>query len=297
MLIISRVLCPVDRSDISKRALRYAFRLARQHGARLRVLHVVEPGLLVGDSDGASVAAPADALAAAEEDIGWLVASVVDTEVEMDTVVRDGPAARTILREARDYGASVIVAGTHGRGGFERLALGSVTEKLLRKASCPVLVVPPGETADMPVSTHRVICPTDFSAPATAALDYARVMAAATGAALSIVTVVEWPFGETTGDDAVATLRRSLEAEAASQLTAASAAGGPPTETAVLLGKPWKEIVAFARAQHAGLIVMGVAGRGAIDLAVLGSTTHHVVREAPCPVLVVPDRIATERRV
>jgi nucleotide-binding universal stress UspA family protein len=297
MLVISRILCPVDRSDIAKRALRYAFRLARQHHARLRVLHVVEPGVIVGDSDGASAGVPADLLTAAEEDIGWLVASVVDTEVETDTVVRDGPVARTILREARDYGASLIVVGTHGRGGFERLALGSVTEKLLRKASCPVLVVPPGETADMPISTQRVVCPTDFSAPATAALDYARVAATATGAALSIVTVVEWPFGETTGDDAVAALRRSLEAEATSKLQAAIVEGGPPTDTAVLYGKPRKEIVAFARAQRAGLIVMGVAGRGALDLAVLGSTTHHVVREAPCPVLVVPDRIATERRV
>ncbi len=296
MLILSRILCPVDRSDIAKRALRYAFRLARQHGARLRVLHVVEPGIVVGDSEGASAGLPADVLAAAEEDIGWLVASVVDTEVEMDTVVRDGPVARTILREARDDGASLIVVGTHGRGGFERLALGSVTEKLLRKASCPVLVVPRGDGADMPLAAQRVVCPTDFSAPAAAALDYARVMATATSAALSIVTVVEWPFGETTGEDAVAALRRSLEAEAASKLQAAIVDGGPPTETTVLYGKPWKEIVAFTRAQRAGLIVMGVAGRGAIDLAVLGSTTHHVVREAPCPVLVVPDRATADKR-
>jgi nucleotide-binding universal stress UspA family protein len=91
-------------------------------------------------------------------------------------------------------------------------------------------------------------------------------------------------------------LRRSLEAEATSKLQAAIVEGGPPTDTAVLYGKPRKEIVAFARAQRAGLIVMGVAGRGALDLAVLGSTTHHVVREAPCPVLVVPDRATADAR-
>ena len=288
MHAISRILCPVDLSDPSRRALRQALALARQYQATVRVVQVVDTALPPDAAGGPLLQITPEIRTTLEEGLHWFVAPVLDPELTVTVQLREGPVVSAILAEAALMRADLIVVGTHGRSGFERLALGSVAEKLLRRADCPVLCVPHGEGASAPVAIRRVLCPTDFSAASVAAADYARFVALTSGASLSLVTVVEWPFGETTGRDAVADLRRSIEADAESHLHALASGGGPPAETFVLRGKPWREITAFARTHKTGLIVMGLSGRGAIDLALLGSTTHHVVREAPCPVLTVP---------
>jgi folylpolyglutamate synthase/dihydropteroate synthase len=101
--------------------------------------------------------------------------------------------------------------------------------------------------------------------------------------------------GEAIGEDAVSDLRRSLESQGQEQLehlaaTLSLVTPAPQVDTAVLAGKPSREICALARTRNVDLIALGVTGRGAIDLAVLGSTTHQVVRHAPCAVLTVPLR-------
>ena len=287
MFAISRILCPVDLSDPSKSALRLAFALARQHHATVRVVQVFDPGFVPDGTETVLAEVTPATRAALDEALNWFVAPIMDPGVTASVHLREGPAVPAILAEASLIRADLIVVGRHGRGGFQRLALGSVAEKVLRMAGCPVLCVPHDDRHAVPLVIRRVLCPTDFSPAARAATEYARFLAMAAGAALMLVSVVEWPLGETTAPDAVTTLRRSIEAEAEEQLQAAAAAGGLPTETFVLRGKPWREITAFARSQRVELIVMGTSGRGAFDLTLLGSTTHHVVRDAPCPVLAV----------
>ena len=77
----------------------------------------------------------------------WFVAPVLQGELLVDLVVRDGPVVGEILAQADEMAADVLVIGTHGRGGFERLVLGSVAEKVVRLAECPVLTVRQTETA------------------------------------------------------------------------------------------------------------------------------------------------------
>jgi nucleotide-binding universal stress UspA family protein len=208
--------------------------------------------------------------------------------------VRQGHVARRILEEADATRADVIVVGSHGRSGFERLVLGSVTSRLLHTAKVPVLVVPPDAPDQPDVSFDTIVCPTDFSAPGNAALTVARALAAPTDRAqILLLHVVEWPFGEPTGDDAISELRRSLETQAQGELEHLAAmqslvTPGPEVEILVTAGKPAREIVTTARARNADVIVLGVTGRGAIDLALLGSTTFQVVRHATCPVVTVP---------
>jgi nucleotide-binding universal stress UspA family protein len=286
MLAITRILCPVDLSDISRRALRQALLLARQLQARVVVLYVVDPGVSPGGGDAAPLELPPDVRASFEEDLQWFVAPMVDPQLPVEMEVRVGAIVPEILAGSESMRADLIVIGTHGRSGFERLALGSVAEKVLRKAGCPVLAVP-GQAEGPPAPVRQVLCPTDGSASSDRAVAYARFMARASGASLILVTVVDWPFGESTAQNAVMDLRRSIEAEAQARLDAAVLPDGPPSRTAVLRGKPWRAITDFARTEHVGLIVMGLSGRGAVDLALLGSTTHHVIRDAPCPVLTV----------
>jgi universal stress protein A len=134
---IKTVLCPVDRSEISSRALAYATAFAREYVARLSVLEVIDwrlPPLA-----GTAVELPAMPPEVQTDVLGHLHAltapardSGVPTEVGIDV----GPVARRILERAEAVAADLVVVGTHGRSGFDRLALGSVAEKVLRKAGC-----------------------------------------------------------------------------------------------------------------------------------------------------------------
>jgi nucleotide-binding universal stress UspA family protein len=182
--------------------------------------------------------------------------------------------------------------GTHGRSGVPRLVLGSVAEKVVRQAACPVLTVPAGD-AHTPSATapfRMILCPTDFSDVSAAALAVAGGLAAEAHATLLLLHVVEWPFGHTVGPDPVTALRQSLVAQAErdlAPLVPPRRPGVPPAQALVVIGHPGRQVVAAAGDRSADLIVMGVSGRGAVDLAVLGSTTHRVLREARCPVLTV----------
>ena len=83
--------------------------------------------------------------------------------------------------------------GTHGAGGFEHLVLGSAAEKVLRKATCPVLTVPPHARATSKLPFKRILCPVDFSDSSRAALDFAFSLAQEGDAELTILHVFEWP--------------------------------------------------------------------------------------------------------
>jgi nucleotide-binding universal stress UspA family protein len=278
MTAIATILCAVDQSEISQRALSYATAAAVAHRARLHLVQVAE----------------AEAPEPDPETLRQFGAEAVSAGVMADVAVRQGPVAREILAETTRTHADLLVVGSHGRHGFQRLVLGSVTTKILHTATCPVLVVPPGASPSGDQPFRTILCPTDFSAAGNAALAFARVMAApGDTTTLVLLHVVEWPFGEATGEDAVSELRRSLESQGQEQLehlaaTQSLVSPAPDIETVVAAGKPAREICALARSKGVDLIVMGVTGRGAIDLALLGSTTHQVVRSAPCPVLSVP---------
>jgi nucleotide-binding universal stress UspA family protein len=301
MPALTTILCPVDLSDASRRSLDVGLALARRHRAVVRVVQVIDSGAWTGTrSEALFELNDEQRTALAEKLRAWVAAAETGQDLP-DVRLLEGPAVAGILREAEAMDASLIVMGTHGKGGFERLALGSVTEKVLRKASCPVLVVPAadeGATAGAG-EFHRVVCATDFSAPSARALSYARLLAGAAKAPVSLLTVIDWPFGQSSGNDPVTRLRQSLEQQAADELNALATQGdGPPAEIVVRRGNPGREILAFARECPVDLIVMGVSGRGAVDLALLGSTAHRVLREAVCPVLTVPatpEAVATDQ--
>jgi nucleotide-binding universal stress UspA family protein len=289
MIEIANILCPVDRSDIARRAVEYAVALAGAHDAHLHVVEIVESGLPPMPQGPALFELTEELRSSLEEDLNWFVAPLLDEAVPTTVHVREGAVVAEILREAEAMTDALIVIGTHGRGGFERLVMGSVAAKVIRTAACPVLVVPPGPSGPAHVAFRRILCATDFSKASARALACAQVLAEPTSAEVSLVHVLEWPFGETTGPDAVTTLRQNLEAEAKAQLAAlVTAADARVLETVVLRGKPSREIVTLASARAIDLIVMGASGRGALDMAVLGSTTHQVLHHPPCPVLTVP---------
>lgn len=297
---IRRLLCPIDFSEVSTHALEQAAAIARRSGASVTALAVL-PSLAPEVAEVASETAGV-AGGATEETERWralaqtqcraVSAAAVDVTVE----VVEAPPVDAILDRAATLGADVIVMGTHGAGGVRHLVLGSVTEKVLRRATCPVLTVPPRVHSARASSFGEVLVAVDFSPCSLKAVDVAIDLARESQGRLTLLHVVEWPWHEDPGavpegvppTQAAALLdyRRYLESGALERL-ARLAPSEVRAATTVRFGKPWKETLEAAAATGADVIVLGVQGRGAIDLGFFGSTTNHVVRSATCPVLTV----------
>lgn len=293
---LKTVLCPVDRSETSARALAYAADIARRAGARLSVIEVIDWTLPPIAGEVSTVAEmPPDVQMEALDALNALVAPVRAAGVATEICLESGHVVKHILARAHAVTADLIVIGTHGRGGFERLALGSVMEKVLRRATCPVLTVGPGSArAPREPGTlfETVLCATDFSDSSKDAVRLGRDLARQFGSRCLVVHVVTWPFGPASAPDAALTLRKSLQVEAEGdldRLVRESADAGGDVTPIVSVGEPKRELMAVASAYAADLIVMGESGRGAIDRAILGSTTYGVIRQAECPVLTVRD--------
>jgi len=300
LIEIRRILCPTDLSDVAPRAFDHALALARFHQAEVELAYVSEP-LLPGPVAPASyppwvVLDPAvrGRLQSALETLAGPARAV---GVPVRFGVYEGGVVAEILDRARAWPADLLVMGTHGRGGFERLVLGSVTEKVLRKAPCPVLTVPPPAGGPHPsgaVLFRTIVCPVDFSDASLAALRHALKLAEESSAEITVLHVLEWlvedePGARIAGFD-VPEFRRYLEKDAREKLR-----GAVPEEARhwcrpreeVVGGRPWREILRVAEERQADLVVMGVRGRNPVDMVLFGSTTQHVVRGARCPVLVV----------
>jgi nucleotide-binding universal stress UspA family protein len=142
---IKRILCPLDFSESSDHALRYAAAMAEQFHAELILLHVVEPILaaLPGDPmlPNTQQADIDDLVDACRERLDRAVGTVATDGLKVQPLVLNGMPFVEIIRCARDREADLIVLGTHGRSGLAHLLIGSVAERVVRKAPCPVLAV------------------------------------------------------------------------------------------------------------------------------------------------------------
>jgi nucleotide-binding universal stress UspA family protein len=298
MIDVRRILCPTDFSDLSRRALTHAVMLARWHGAKLTVLHIaplMPMGAAFSPSGITAVTLDPRARERLLDDLRAFAMPSGVAQVAADFKVQDGPVVRGIVAQAREGAADLIVMGTHGRGGFERLVLGSVAETVLRKAPCPVFTVSgaaEGSAPHEPTELRHVLCAVDFSAASQEALRYALSLARRARAPLTVLHVLEWPEHDPVGHRPpdLAEYKRSFQQDAMEHLHAAvpvEARQGCEVSETVAVGTPWRQILRVAGEERADLVVLGVQGRGALDRRLFGSTAGHVVRQAACPVLTV----------
>lgn len=136
MLAIGTILHPTDFSEHSKHAFHLACSLARDHGARVVLLHVVVPPMT--SCEGVVLPPPIEE---ATEDAKRRLSQIKLADIPIEHRVAEGDPAEMILRVAEEVHADLIVMGTHGRTGLSRLLMGSVAEQVMRKAPCPVLTM------------------------------------------------------------------------------------------------------------------------------------------------------------
>jgi nucleotide-binding universal stress UspA family protein len=302
---IERILCPTDLSEFSDRALRRALALARWFDARLTALLVIPSTAWAAGGD--YYALSADLLRAqredAERELNRTLEPLLNEGVPIETRIREGDPARAIRAEAEAMAADLVVMGTHGRSGFERLFLGSVAEKLLRTAPCPVLTIgreqPPGLAGAL---FRKILCAADLTKASERTLSLGLSLAEENLAHVTFLHVVEGGALDQTGPDRhrsipdTAPLRNALEDRAMEQLMRAAGSARSFCEVSVRVetGSAWRQIVRVAEETRADVVVLGAHAHRGFTRLLLGSTANQVVRHAPCPVLTVRETLASE---
>ncbi|WP_236241867.1 universal stress protein [Streptomyces sp. CC228A] len=271
---VRRVLAATDLSRYGNRAVGRAVRLARQHGARVTVLCVAYPQ------------ADADLLEQVRTRLAGLLRQYADGP-EVDIGVRVGRVSPTITEERRRTGADLLAVGAHGAHRPADALLGTTPENLVRSSRVPVLVVrlPPHD------DYRTVMLAVDVTESSRAAAAYG--LALTPGAEHYAVHVCAVP-GEHllrirgVGEERLAELRRAYLAEVRPDAERLVRSLAPlPPRLLVSTGAPATAVPELAGLHGADLVVLGTGARSKLEHAFLGSVAQHVMRRAPCDVLVV----------
>lgn len=279
----SRILVPTDFSDLASEALAYGARIAEKANGELIVVYadtfLPPPHFTyaqVGDIASSLQTSKEQALEELQKYVGERVKGV---RVE-PLVIEDLPISG-ILATAQEREVDLIVMGTHGRSGLTRVMLGSVTERVIRETSIPLLAVRSGaSTAEM----KRIVCPTNFSEAANDALRHAVGMARLFESELVVVHVVEPGRRVVTQGE-----MEKLCSWVQSQVTARC-----EFEELVVGTDAAEQIIEITVRQRADLVVVGAQHRRFSDTTVVGTTTVRITRHAQTPVMIVARRLPAD---
>jgi nucleotide-binding universal stress UspA family protein len=271
-----------DFSQASAGALAYSLAFARHFKARLFPAHVMDPVL------------PASGVVPSEKEVHEqeeLKQRQLSRMVEYNGISFQPLLSRCDFEVAlahwiAEHGIDLIVVGTHGRKGVQRLLLGSTSEVVLHNATCPVLTIGPHVEAPRIFSLRldNILFAAALAARSKPAIEYAVALAAERQAQLRLLHVL--PEDSRNYPDRTRVLRFAMDEM--QRLLPANASSCCKAELAVDAGDPAERIVQHARDEKTDLIVMGLAGNS--DFRVKGSSgmTYRVAAVAPCPVLSVP---------
>lgn len=299
MKIFKKILCPVDFSEYSILALRYASALARDNDATLIVYHSI-PDLTPAISylEGAFLLTVSDALINnAKSTLESWVKKYVTPDLAVEKIVGKGNPAESIVDTSRKEKVDLLVMGTHGVTGYERFLMGSVTNRVLHKSSVPVLVVSKTshhfiyENDKSPVQIKRIVCPLDFDNNNLWTIGIALSFARKYDSEMIFLHVINRKQNSNW---------RELEKHALTKLKALAA---PVVDEKisvkflVLSGEPVDVILKTEEEENADLVIMGHHTRNPIDEIFLGSIARRVVTNSSRPILVARTLMDTLKEV
>ena len=311
--MFKRILLATDFSPHAEVARQVATQLARQDECQLLLLTVLEPleEPLAGVRVPPMISPQAwEAELSGEEQeleqakarrLAQEAAEIEAASIRVNQLVREGDPDHEIVAAAKEFGADLIVMGSHSKRTFWEVVLGSVTEKVVKQSPCPVMVVShrpphPGTVA------KRILLATDFSAHAEMAFQAGLSLASEDDQHLWLLTVLEpgeelpMPPGFIVNapDSAVQELEAELRADVEAKvdqeldkLVARALETGVQTEKMVRHGHPAREIAKAALDVDADLIVVGSHSRRNLWDTLLGNTAEKLSQFAVCPVLIV----------
>jgi nucleotide-binding universal stress UspA family protein len=272
MIHIKKIMVPVDFSETSKNAVKYALSLALEFEATLILAHVVP--YHVHDQTEAKL------------DLFDLIPHQYRECLNFDIVVRAGSVRPEILSIFDDKHVDLVIMGTRHRPYFERLLLGSLTERMLHKANVPILTVShldPQKEIRKPgrLPLRRILYATDLAHACETGLEFAIQFARTFDAKLMVAHVV------CANNAPSAEVRTRAEVQLR-QLVGLKSKGWTRVTTAVSSGVPYEEIGRLAQEHDADLVVINLRDKEGLDRISLGSTADRVIRTASVPVLSLP---------
>jgi nucleotide-binding universal stress UspA family protein len=283
-----KILVPLDFSDLGSKALQSAEKLAKLFNGSITPFHSYLPLNEVDGGPymfgmGTTTMEDFDEIEdALHERLFELANEEIDPALVTEPLISIGNPAQSIVEESEDF--DMIVMTTHGRTGFSRFFLGSVSEKVLRMAHVPVLIV--NEEREL-TNLDRIMVTTDFSDHSKEAFSVAMSIAKKANAKLELVNVMSYdPQHEEEPDESKIQLRqqrlRVLAKEEMHKM-------GDLLETKVIISEdtPHEAILNYNLDNKHDLIVMSTVGRTGIDYLMMGSTTANVARHVKSPVLSV----------
>ena len=291
MVSIEKILCPVDFFPASTQAARYAIALAKRYGAKLILLHVIEPdstSLYDLPDDNQLTRLIRKRAAERLEKIADLARTA---EVPVEVFVRNGLADIVIHSTISECDADFVVMGTHGRRGLKRFLMGSTAERLLRNLRVPILTIRDARIkAAKPI--RHILLTTDLSEGTKEAVAYALWLAAEHQAKLTLLHVLNDVQADISGayrDPLIRSIQRELE-----ELVPVEARSSRITAK-VLVGRPSRRILPLLQREKVDLVIINIHKKTILDRLSIGSTAERVVSSAPVPVLAVPS-IAVPKR-
>lgn len=294
------VLCPIDFSDSSRGALRYAGAIAAHFGARVTLLAVNDPLLEEADEVAGTAQLAEDTARELDkffrDTFDGRPHGVADVKIEVAT----GKPAPEILRVCHEAGSELIVMSSHGLTGFRKLFFGSTTERVLRETAVPVLVTPGGDPGperleDVSRRIKRILAPIDFTAATPHQLRIARELAEALDVPLLLLHAVEPVRASAAAQSRVPKVEAERRYRAEQELERA-VGDMPPharTEALIAYGEPAEEIAKVASDRDVGIVIMGLHSSPLLGPR-MGSVTYRVLCLAHRLVLALPPQPAAE---
>jgi len=281
---LKNILYLTDFSEPSEAALPFVAAIAREYQAKVCALYVLMPVPMASatpESTPAMIEAQEEGAQAGIQRLDSQLAGVPH-EAYVERGLKVWPAVKDAIKE---YGIDLIVLGTHGRTGAQKLLLGSVAEEIFRRSHVPVLTIGPWARKDLHrgAKFHRVLFATDFTQESLAAAPYAVSMAQENQARLILLHVMGEP--NKAPRQSVASVMGQLH-----ELVPADAELWCLPEPVVQYGNPGEQILETAKERRADLIILGVrnaAGHLGAATHLERATAHQVVAHALCPVLTV----------
>jgi len=291
LLSIDRIVWPTDLSTGAERAFPHAAALAEWHDAALHVLNVQEGGASAQAEPSEEFSLTDGALAnlLGEADPPSNPIDLGTLNIVQDLVGDDSPA-EAILSYVEEHGVDLVVMGTHGRRGLQRLLIGSVAEEVLRTAPCPVLTVRAGEETAPAWNVRNILAPIDFSDASKGAVRHAKELALTYGAQITLLHAVEevmYPsaygteMADVPGPEVIDRVEESLADLAREEI------GYEHVMVGATIGYAPSTILDYIAENDVDLVVIATHGRPGIERLLLGSVTGRIVRRTSVPVFVV----------
>jgi nucleotide-binding universal stress UspA family protein len=286
---LSRILLPVDFSERSVAAVRYARSLAGYFGSELLLLHVLTPPQYEFGANRAGGSMIEElyrgrAHQAATELEAFLAEELAGVSVERAVV--EGDPAGKIVEYARERGVDIIMMPTHGFGPYRRFILGSNTAKVLHDAECPVWTCAHIEQVPSAAAVPlcAILCAVDLGSESSKTLFWAASLARQFGARLTLLHATSGDAD--IGDDSEVNWRIDVREAAEQELTRLRGFVHAEADLLIEAGEPAKVICAAAARVQADALVIG-RGSAAGLFGRLRTNAYAIIRQAPCPVVSV----------